>query len=65
MKKNLFITGIFLLLSSVTVLFAQKPTQPAPKKSLIGDYLSIGGYINSQYNFESQKLNDGTLDEQW
>ena len=63
MKKNLFITGIFLLLSSVTVLFAQKPIQPAPKKSLIGDYLSIGGYINSQYSFESQKLNDGTLDE--
>lgn len=63
MKRNLFITVALLLLSSLTASFAQIKPQSAPKKSLIGDYMSIGGYINSQYSFESQELNDGTMKE--
>lgn len=45
-------------LASLTTINAQE------KKSLIGDYLSISGWMNIQYDYERQLQNDGvTLDE--
>ena len=45
-------------LASLSTINAQE------KKSLIGDYLSISGWMNIQYDYESQLQNDGvTLDQ--
>ena len=45
-------------LTSLSTINAQE------KKKLIGDYLSISGWMNIQYDYESQLSNDGlTLDQ--
>ena len=48
---------MMFVLASLTTIKAQE------KKSLIGDYLSISGWMNIQYDYESQLQNDdATLD---
>ena len=47
-----------MMFASLSTINAQE------KKSLIGDYLSISGWMNIQYDYERQLQNDGiTLDE--
>ena len=47
-----------MIFASLSTISAQE------KKSLIGDYLSISGWMNIQYDYERQLSNDGlTLDE--
>ena len=56
-KKSLLLVVMMLALSSLSSINAQE------KKSLIGDYLSISGWMNIQYDYESQLQNDdATLD---
>lgn len=56
-KKSLLLIVMMFVLASLTTINAQE------KKSLIGDYLSISGWMNIQYDYESQLQNDeATLD---
>ena len=56
-KKSLLLIVMMFVLASLTTIKAQE------KKSLIGDYLSISGWMNIQYDYESQLQNDdATLD---
>jgi len=54
MKTKKFLVAALLLLStSITTVYAQKVEVKAEKKkSLIGDYLSIGGRLDAQYTFD-------------
>lgn len=54
----------FLLLTVLIAAFASLSNLNAQEKKLIGDYISIGGWMNIQYDYERQ-LNDDdvTLDE--
>lgn len=57
-RKSLLLMVMVFALASLTTINAQE------KKSLIGDYLSISGWMNIQYDYERQLQNDGlTLDE--
>ncbi len=57
-RKSLLLIVMMFALASLTTINAQE------KKSLIGDYLSISGWMNIQYDYERQLSNDGlTLDE--
>ena len=57
-RKSLLLIVMVFALASMTTINAQE------KKSLIGDYLSISGWMNIQYDYERQLQNDGlTLDE--
>ena len=57
-RKSLLLIVMVFALASLTTINAQE------KKSLIGDYLSISGWMNIQYDYESQLQNDGaTLDQ--
>ena len=56
-KKSLLLIVMMFVLASLTTIKAQE------KKSLIGDYLSISGWMNIQYDYESQLQNNNeTLD---
>ena len=50
-KKSLLLIVMVFALASLTTIHAQE------KKSLIGDYLSISGWMNIQYDYESQLQN--------
>ena len=57
-RKSLLLIVMMFALASMTTINAQE------KKSLIGDYLSISGWMNIQYDYERQLQNGGvTLDE--
>ena len=57
-RKSLLLIVMMFALASLSIINAQE------KKSLIGDYLSISGWMNIQYDYESQLQNDGvTLDQ--
>ena len=57
-RKSLLLIVMVFALASMTTINAQE------KKSLIGDYLSISGWMNIQYDYERQLQNGGvTLDE--
>ena len=57
-RKSLLLIVMMFALASLTTINAQE------KKKLIGDYLSISGWMNIQYDYESQLQNDGaTLDQ--
>ena len=57
-RKSLLLIVMVFALASLTTINAQE------KKSLIGDHLSISGWMNIQYDYESQLSNDGmTLDQ--
>ncbi|MBQ4548925.1 MAG: hypothetical protein IJA42_07060 [Bacteroidales bacterium] len=57
-KKSLLLVMIMIVLGSLSSVDAQE------KKKLIGDYLSISGWMNIQYDYERQLQNDGlTLKE--
>ena len=57
-KKSLLLVMIMIVLGSLSSVDAQE------KKKLIGDYLSIRGWMNIQYDYERQLQNDGlTLKE--
>ena len=57
-RKSLLLIVMMFALTSLSTINAQE------KKSLIGDYLSISGWMNIQYDYERQLQNDGvTLDE--
>ncbi len=57
-RKSLLLIVMVFALASLSTINAQE------KKSLIGDYLSISGWMNIQYDYERQMKNDGiTLDE--
>ena len=57
-RKSLLLIVMMFALASLSTINAQE------KKSLIGDYLSISGWMNIQYDYERQLQNDGvTLDE--
>ena len=57
-RKSLLLIVMMFALASLSTASAQE------KKKLIGDYLSISGWMNIQYDYESQLLNDGlTLDQ--
>lgn len=56
--KRLLIAALLLASTSFTAVYAQKhETKVEKKKSLIGDYMSIGGRIDAQYDFNY--FNDG------
>ena len=56
-RKSLLLIVMVFALASLTTINAQE------KKSLIGDYLSISGWMNIQYDYESQLQNNNeTLD---
>ena len=57
-KKSLLLIVMMFALASLTTINAQE------KKSLIGDYLSISGWMNIQEDYESQLQNDGSTLEQ-
>ena len=57
-RKSLLLIVMMFALASLTTINAQE------KKSLIGDYLSISGWMNIQYDYESQLSNDGATLEQ-
>ena len=57
-KKSLLLIVMMFALASLTTINAQE------KKKLIGDYLSISGWMNIQYDYESQLQNDGATLEQ-
>ena len=50
-RKSLLLIVMMFALASLTTINAQE------KKSLIGDYLSISGWMNIQYDYESQLQN--------
>ena len=50
-RKSLLLMVMVFALASLTTINAQE------KKSLIGDYLSISGWMNIQYDYESQLQN--------
>ena len=50
-RKSLLLIVMVFALASLTTIHAQE------KKSLIGDYLSISGWMNIQYDYESQLQN--------
>lgn len=57
-RKSLLLVMIMVIVGSLSFVNAQE------KKKLIGDYLSIGGWMNIQYDYEHQLKNDGvTIDE--
>lgn len=57
-RKSLLLLVIMIALGSLSTINAQE------KKKLIGDYLSISGWMNIQYDYERQLQNDGlTLTE--
>ena len=57
-KKSLLLLVIMMVLGSLSTINAQE------KKKLIGDYLSISGWMNIQYDYERQLQNDNlTLTE--
>ena len=57
-RKSLLLIVMMFALVSLSTASAQE------KKKLIGDYLSISGWMNIQYDYESQLSNDGlTLDQ--
>ena len=57
-KKSLLLLVIMMFLGSLSTINAQE------KKKLIGDYLSISGWMNIQYDYERQLQNDNlTLTE--
>ncbi|MBR5780567.1 MAG: hypothetical protein IKY27_01110 [Bacteroidales bacterium] len=57
-RKSLLLFVVMMMFASLSTINAQE------KKSLIGDYLSISGWMNIQYDYERQLQNDGiTLDE--
>lgn len=57
-RKSLLLIVMMFALASLSTASAQE------KKKLIGDYLSISGWMNIQYDYESQLSNDGlTLDQ--
>ena len=57
-RKSLLLIVMMFALTSLSTINAQE------KKKLIGDYLSISGWMNIQYDYESQLSNDGlTLDQ--
>jgi hypothetical protein len=56
-RKSLLLIVMMFALTSLSTINAQE------KKKLIGDYLSISGWMNIQYDYESQLQNDeATLD---
>ena len=58
MKRKFLLLFVVMIFASLSTISAQE------KKSLIGDYLSISGWMNIQYDYERQLSNDGlTLDE--
>ena len=58
MKRKILLLFVVMIFASLSTISAQE------KKSLIGDYLSISGWMNIQYDYERQLSNDGlTLDE--
>lgn len=57
-RKSLLLVMIMIIIGSLSFVNAQE------KKKLIGDYLSISGWMNIQYDYEHQLKNDGiTLNE--
>ena len=52
-KKSLLLIVMMFALTSLLTINAQE------KKKLIGDYLSISGWMNIQYDYESQLQNGG------
>ena len=57
-RKSLLLVMIMIVLGSLSTINAQE------KKKLIGDYLSISGWMNIQYDYERQLQNDDiTLNE--
>ncbi len=57
-RKSLLLILIMVFIGSLSAVNAQE------KKKLIGDYLSISGWMNIQYDYERQLQNDGlTLTE--
>ena len=57
-RKSLLLIVMMFALASLSTINAQE------KKKLIGDYLSISGWMNIQYDYESQLSNDAmTLDQ--
>lgn len=56
--KKILVAALLLLSTSFTAVYAQKPeTRVEKRKSLIGDYLSIGGRIDAQYTYDYFKNN--------
>ena len=56
-RKSLLLIVMMFALASLTTINAQE------KKKLIGDYMSISGWMNIQYDYETQLQNGGeTLD---
>ena len=49
------------LLLILIMFFSLSTTNAQEKKKLIGDYLSIGGWMNIQYDYEQQLNNEGEL----
>lgn len=39
------------------------PAKPGDRKFHISEYLKVGGYINTMYDYTNQPLNDGTISE--
>lgn len=56
-KKSLLLLVIMMVLGSLSTINAQE------KKKLIGDYLSISGWMNIQYDLEQLEKNDGTFED--
>ena len=57
-RKSLLLVMIMIIIGSLSFVNAQE------KKKLIGDYLSISGWMNIQYDYEHQLKNNGiTLNE--
>lgn len=54
-RKSLLLVMMMVIFSSFSTINAQE------KKKLIGDYLSISGWMNIQYDFEQQKDNQDVL----
>ena len=54
-RKSLLLIVVMFALASLSSINAQE------KKKLIGDYLSISGWMNIQYDLEQQEKNDGTF----
>lgn len=54
-RKSLFLVLVMMLVLSLSTVNAQE------KKKLIGDYLSISGWMNIQYDYEQQLNNDNVL----
>lgn len=54
-RKSLLLVVIMMLVGSLSFVNAQE------KKKLIGDYLSVSGWMNIQYDYEQQLNNEGEL----